>query len=79
MLRRVLRNKTSAQVSYFLKRCRVFGLLRKCAKMHRYYLTKLGQRVLLTARRLQEFLVVPTLAANLVPEFSIHAVQKNHW
>jgi len=62
MLRRVLRHKTSAQASYFLKRCRVFGLLRKCAKMHRYYLTKLGRRVLLAARRLQEFLIVPTLA-----------------
>ena len=30
--------------------------------MHRYYLTKLGRRVLLAARRLQEFLIVPTLA-----------------
>jgi len=62
MLRRVLTGKTSAQISYFLKRCRVFGLLKKCGKTYKYYLTKLGRRVLLTARKLQEFVIVPTLA-----------------
>jgi len=62
MLRRVLTGKTSAQISYFLKRCRVFGLLKKCGKAYKYYLTKLGRRVLLAARKLQEFLLVPTLA-----------------
>jgi hypothetical protein len=62
MLRRVLADKTSAQISYFLKRCRVFGLLKKCGKRYKYYLTKLGRRVLLVARKLQEFLIVPTLA-----------------
>lgn len=62
MLRRVLTGKTSAQISHFLKRCRVFGLLRKCGKIYKYYLTKLGRRVLLAARRLQESLIVPTLA-----------------
>jgi hypothetical protein len=62
MLRRVLPHKTSAQISYLLKRCRVFGLLKKCGRAHKYYLTKQGRRVLLAARRLQEFLVVPTLA-----------------
>ena len=62
MLRRVLVDKTSAQISYFLKRCRVFGLLKKCGKRYKYYLTKAGRRVLLAARQLQEFLIVPTLA-----------------
>ena len=62
MLRRALPDKTGAQISYFLKRCRVFGLLKKCGKRYKYYLTKLGSRVLLAARKLQEFLIVPTLA-----------------
>lgn len=62
MLRRVLTRKTSRQISYLLKRCRVFGLLKKCGKTYKYYLTKLGRRVLLAARTLQEVLIVPTLA-----------------
>lgn len=62
MLRRVLTGKTSRQISYFIKRCRIFGLLKKCGKTYKYYLTKLGRRVLLAARQLQEFLIVPTLA-----------------
>lgn len=61
-LRRVLPGKSSAQISYFLKRCRVFGLLKKCGKRYKYYLTQLGQRTLLAARKVQEFLLVPTLA-----------------
>ena len=62
MLRRTLSGRTSAQISYFLKRCRVFELLKKCGKTYKYYLTKLGRRVLLAARKLQEFLLIPTLA-----------------
>ena len=62
MLRKVLTGKTSAQISYLIKRCRVFGLLHKCAKSHKYYLTKLGRQVLIAARKLQEFVIVPTLA-----------------
>jgi len=62
MLRRVLPGKTGRQISYFLKRCRVFGLLKKCGKTYKYYLTRLGRRVLLAARKLQEILIVPTLA-----------------
>ena len=62
MLRRVLPGKSSAQISYLLKRCRVFGLLKKCGQAYKYYLTKLGRRVLIAARKLQEFLLVPALA-----------------
>lgn len=62
MLRRALPDRTSAQISYLLKRCRVFGLLKKCGKRYTYYLTKFGRRVLLAARAVQEFILVPTLA-----------------
>ena len=49
-------------VSYFLKRCRVVGLLNKCSIIHKDSLTKFGRRVLLAARKLQEFLGIPTHA-----------------
>jgi len=62
MLRHVLAGKTSAHISYFLKRCRVFGLLRKCGKTYKYYITKFGRLTLLAARKLQEFEIIPTLA-----------------
>jgi len=61
-IRRVLTGRTSAQISYFLKRCRVFGLIRKCAKARKYYLTKLGRQALIAARKMQEFIVIPALA-----------------
>jgi hypothetical protein len=62
MLRNHLTGQSSAQISYFLKRCRIFGLLKKCGKTYKYYLTRLGRRALLAARKVQEFLIVPTLA-----------------
>ena len=65
MLRRLLTDRTSSQISYFLKRCRVFGLLRKCANCHKYYLTKLGRQALIAARKLQEFVLVPALATKI--------------
>lgn len=61
-LRRILTDKTSAQISYFLKRCRVFGLLRKCVKCHKYYPTNLGRQILIAARKIQEFVVIPAFA-----------------
>ena len=63
LIRSVLTGRTSSQISYFLKRCRVFGLLRKCAKANKYYLTKLGRQTLIAARKIQEFVIIPTLAA----------------
>lgn len=62
MMRCALPGKSSSQISYFFKRCRVFGLLKKQGKKYKYYLTKSGRRTLLTARKLQEFLVIPMLA-----------------
>lgn len=62
MLQRLLPDKTSRQISNFLQRCRIFGLLKKAPKMYKYYVTKLGRRMLLSARQLQEFLIIPTLA-----------------
>lgn len=60
MLRQALPGKTSAQISYFLKRCRVFGLIKKCAKNYKYYLTKTGRSIVIAALRLRQ-MVLPQM------------------
>jgi hypothetical protein len=62
MLRRVLAGKTGPQVSRLLKRLRLHSLIKKVGKTYKYYLTKLGRRVLLTALKLRELVVIPSLA-----------------
>lgn len=62
MLRRVLAGKTGTQVSRLLKRLRLHHLIKKVGKTYKYYLTKLGRRVLLTALKLRELVVIPSLA-----------------
>lgn len=64
-LRRLLTGKTSAQISYFLKRCCVFGLLRRGRNTYRYALTKFGRRVVQAALDVRELLIVPTLAGTV--------------
>lgn len=59
MLREMLPGKTSAQISYFIKRCRVFGLIKKCGKRYKYYLTKFGRRTVIAALQIRE-MVLPT-------------------
>jgi hypothetical protein len=65
MIRRVLKDKTGAQVSRLLKRMRVHGLIKKAGKTYKYYITSLGRRVLLTALKLRELVVIPSLAGIL--------------
>jgi predicted transcriptional regulator len=47
-----------------LKRLRTHGLIKKVANRYKYYLTKLGQRVLVTALVIREYFVQPTLVRN---------------
>lgn len=61
-LRRALPGKTGAQVSRLLKRLHVHGLIKKVGHTYKYYLTKLGQEVVLTALKLRELVVIPALA-----------------
>jgi len=62
-LRRVLVNLTGPQLSRILKRLHLHGLIRKVGKTYKYYLTKFGQHVLLTALKIRELVVIPELAA----------------
>ena len=61
-LRTVLTDYTGSQISRFLKRLHVHGLIKKIRHTYKYYLTTAGQRVLLTALKLRELIVIPSLA-----------------
>jgi len=61
-LRRHLPGRSGAQVSRLLKRLHVHGLIRKIGHTYKYYLTHTGQRVILTALKVRELVIVPSLA-----------------
>ncbi len=58
---------SSAQVSRLLKRLRLHGLAKRVGRTYKYYLTKLGRRVLLLAAKLKELVVIPQLAGLATP------------
>jgi len=62
-VRRRLPGKSSSQVSHFLKRLRLHGLLKKVGSTYKYYLTEFGRHVVLTALKLKELFLIPALAA----------------
>ena len=57
--------KTTGQVSRILKRLRNHGLIKKVANVYKYHLTSLGREVVLTALKLKEMFVIPTLRGTL--------------
>jgi len=61
-LRRHLPNLTGPQACRLLKRLRTHGLVKKIGRTYKYYLTKLGRRVIAAALALREFLLIPELA-----------------
>ena len=61
-LRRFLPTLTGAQVSRLIKRLRLHGLLRKVGHTYKYYFTTAGKQAVLTALKLRELVVIPTLA-----------------
>ncbi len=63
-LRAYIPDLTPGRSSYLLKRLRTHGLIKKVAHRYKYYLTKLGRRVLTTSLMLREYFVLPSLAAN---------------
>jgi len=64
-LRRVLPDRSGSQVSRLLKRLHVHGLIKKIGRTYKYYLTQAGQQVVLTALKLRELVVIPSLAGLL--------------
>jgi hypothetical protein len=63
-LRAHIASLSPSQSSYLLKRLRTHGLIKKVGHHYKYYLTKLGRRVLTTALKIRETIVVPTLCAH---------------
>jgi hypothetical protein len=64
-LRRVLSHRSGPQLSRLLKRLHVHGLIKKIGHTYKYYLTHAGQQVVLTALKLRELIVIPSLAGLL--------------
>lgn len=61
LLQRVLLGKNGGQISRVLKRLRLHGLIKKIGHTYKYYVTSLGQRILVAALKLKEHLILPTL------------------
>ena len=62
LLRALLIDKTGPQISRMLKRLRMHGLIKKVGRTYRYYLTRLGQKVVTTALKLKTLVVIPSLS-----------------
>ncbi len=60
-LRAHLPTITPSRSSHLLKRLRLHGLIKKIGHRYKYYLTKLGRRVVATTLAIREFVVVPAL------------------
>ncbi len=64
-LRRVLPHYSGPQLSRVLKRLHAHGLIKKVGRTYKYYLTQAGQQVVVTALKLRELVVIPSLAGLL--------------
>ena len=51
----------TGKVSRLLKRLKVFGLIKKAGKTYKYYLTRLGKELVITAEKLKETVLIPAL------------------
>jgi hypothetical protein len=58
--------KTCAQISRLLKRLRLHGIIKKIGKTYKYYLTELGKKLIHTALKIREFLIIPSFAPSIV-------------
>ena len=60
-LRAHIAGLTPARASYLIKRLRTHGLIKKVANTYKYFFTKLGRRVVITALVIREYFVQPSL------------------
>jgi hypothetical protein len=61
-LRGILTHLSGPQLSRQIKRLRMHGLIKNVRCSYRYYLTRLGRRVIAAAGRLREGSIIPALA-----------------
>jgi hypothetical protein len=55
---------TPGRASYLIKRLRTHGLIKKVGHAYKYFFTKLGRRVVVTALLIREYFVQPSLVRN---------------
>lgn len=60
-IRRWLPKFNTGKISRLIKRMKVFGLIKKAGKTYKYYLTKLGKELIITAEKLKETVLIPAL------------------
>jgi hypothetical protein len=65
-IRKLLPDLSPASVSRILKRLRVHGLLKKVSGTRKYYLTKLGKRVITLGLKTRELFLAPGLVESAV-------------
>jgi len=62
MIRKFIPDLSPASVSRILKRLLLHGLIKKVARTHKYYLTKLGKAVITTGLKARALFIIPSLA-----------------
>ena len=70
-LQRVLADKNAGQIGRILKRLRLHGLIRRIGGTYKYYVTQLGQKLLIVALKLKEHLIIPELQPTSYASLSI--------
>jgi hypothetical protein len=70
-LQRVLTDKNAGQIGRILKRLRLHGLIRRIGGTYKYYVTQLGQKLLIVALKLKEHLIIPELQPTSYASLSI--------
>ncbi len=51
----------TGKVSRLIKRLKVFGLIKKAGKTYKYYLTRLGKKLVITAEKLKKTVLIPAM------------------
>lgn len=66
-LQRLLTERTGPQLSRSLRQLRLHGLIKKVGHTYKYYLTRLGRKVVLAALKLRRLVVIPSLGEPVMP------------
>jgi hypothetical protein len=61
-IRKLTPSWSSSKVSLILKKLHLHGLIKRVAHRYHYYLTEFGRRTIVTALKLRELVVIPSLA-----------------
>jgi predicted transcriptional regulator len=60
-LRMRLPKFNTGKISRLIKRLNIFGLIKKAGNTYKYYMTKLGKELIVTAEKLKETILIPAL------------------